>query len=448
MIDTRQMWESALAEIELTVSKATFTTWFKDTAVSRIEDGVVFLLVPNTFVKDWLLNKYHKFILKCLRSFSEQIRALEYIVTKDDTRKRDILHERSPFLGAVPQLPLQDHYIDKESNLNPRYTFESFVVGSFNELAHAAAQAIMKSPGITYNPLFVYGNTGHGKTHLLQAVGNQFRSGAGCRVLYVSSEKFSQDYITAVQGSRVPQFKEKYRQCDALVMDDIQFFSGKEKSQEELFHLFNELYAHNKQIIFSSDRHPNYIQDLEERLKSRFSAGMIVDIPAPDRESRAAILRAKARSLRFALSEEVTEYIATAVEGNIRELEGILNSIVVQTQVKGKDLGVLEVKNILRSAAKPKKMLNVKDITKVVADFYNISESHIYEKTRRKEVVKPRQITMYLLREDCSISYPLIGQRLGGRDHTTVIHSFEKIKNELKEDPALVQEITQIRALL
>lgn len=442
------MWESALAEIELTVSKATFTTWFKDTAVSRIEDGVVFLLVPNTFVKDWLLTKYHKFILKCLRGFSEQIRALEYIVTKDDTRKRDIFHERSALLGAVPQLPLQDHYVDKESNLNPRYTFESFVVGSFNELAHAAAQAIIKSPGITYNPFFVYGNTGHGKTHLLQAVGNQFRSGAGCRVLYVSSEKFSQDYITAVQGSRVPQFKEKYRQCDALVMDDIQFFSGKEKSQEELFHLFNELYAHNKQIIFSSDRHPNYIQDLEERLKSRFAAGMIVDIPAPDRESRAAILRAKARSLRFALSEEVTDYIATAVEGNIRELEGILNSIVVQTQVKGKGLGVLEVKNILRSAAKPKKMLNVKDITKVVADFYNISESHIYEKTRRKEVVKPRQITMYLLREDCSISYPLIGQRLGGRDHTTVIHSFEKIKNELKEDPSLVQEITQIRALL
>jgi chromosomal replication initiator protein len=204
----------------------------------------------------------------------------------------------------------------------------------------------------------------------------------------------------------------------------------------------------NKQIVFSSDRHPNYIQKLEDRLKSRFAAGMLVDIPAPEKESRAAILRAKARSLEFALKEEVIEYIATALEGNIRELEGILNSIIVQTQVKGKELGVLEVKNILRSAGKPKKMLSIKDITKVVADFYNIAENHIYEKTRRKEVVKPRQVVMYILREDCSISYPLIGQRLGGRDHTTVIHSFEKIKNELREDPTLVQELTQIRALL
>ena len=449
MTDTKQLWESVLAEIELGVSQATFTTWFKGTAVTRLEEGIVYLSVPNTFVKDWLVNKYHKSILKSLRTFSEHVRALEYVVTKDDARKREALHEKPAFVGGTQQLPLQDHYIDKESNLNPRYTFNSFVVGPFNELANAAAQAVVKSPGVTYNPLFVYGNTGHGKTHLLQAVGNQLKNTfAGCRALYVSSEKFSQDYIAAVQNSRIPQFKEKYRQCDALVMDDIQFFSGKEKSQEELFHLFNELYAHNKQIVFSSDRHPNYIQDLEDRLKSRFAAGMLVDIPAPDRESRAAILRAKARSLSFALNNEVIEYIATALEGNIRELEGILNSIIVQTQVKGKNLGVLEVKNILRTAGKPKKMLNIKDITKAVADFYNIAENHIYEKTRRKEVVKPRQIVMYILREDCSISYPLIGQRLGGRDHTTVIHSFEKIRNELREDPSLAQEINQIRALL
>ena len=251
-----------------------------------------------------------------------------------------------------------------------------------------------------------------------------------------------------MQQSRISQFKEKYRQVDCLIMDDIQFFSGKEKSQEELFHLFNDLYAHNKQIIFSSDKHPNYIQNLEERLKSRFAAGMIVDIPPPDRESRVSILKTKARLMRFDLKDDVADYISAALEGNIRELEGILNSIMMQTQVKGRDLSVLEVKSILKNTSKPKKALSIKDITKVVADFFNIDENHIYEKTRRKEVVKPRQLVMYILREDCNVSFPLIGQKLGGRDHTTVIHSCEKIKNEIREDPNLLQEINQIRALL
>ncbi len=447
MTDTKQLWESTLAEIELAVSKANFTTWFKDTAIARIEEGVVHLSVPNTFVKDWLLTKYHKSILHSLRSLNEQVRALEYTVTKDDPRKRELLKATTPSL--TPELPLQDHYVDKETNLNPRYTFDSFVVGPFNELAHAAALAITKTPGATYNPLFIYGSTGHGKTHLIQAVGNHLKTAfPGQRIFYVTSEKFSQDFVTAMQQSRISQFKEKYRQYDALIMDDIQFFSNKEKSQEELFHLFNDLYAHNKQIIFSSDKHPNYIQNLEERLKSRFSAGMIVDIPPPDRESRVSILKTKARLMHFQLTDEVADYIAATLEGNIRELEGILNSIMMQTQVKGRDLGVLEVKAILKNTGKPKKSLSIKDITKVVADFYNIDENHIYEKTRRKEVVKPRQLVMYILREDCSVSFPLIGQKLGGRDHTTVIHSCDKIKNEIREDPNLLQEINQIRALL
>lgn len=448
MFDTKQLWESALTEIELSVSKATFTTWFKSTSIARIEDGTVLLSVPNPFVKDWLYNKHHKSILRALRNLSEHIRALDYIVAKDDTRGKEATAARiiSPL---AQELPLQDYYVDKESNLNPRYTFESFVVGPFNELAHAAALAVIKSPGATYNPLFVYGATGHGKTHLLQAVGNHLKTAyANQRVFYVTSEKFSQDFVTAMQQSRISQFKEKYRQYDALIMDDIQFFSNKEKSQEELFHLFNDLYARNKQIVFSSDKHPNYIQNLEDRLKSRFAAGMIVDIPPPDRESRVHILKNKARLLAFPLSDAVAEYVATALEGNIRELEGILNSVMIQTQVKGRDLSVLEVKTILKNTSKPKKALSVKDITKVVADFYNIDENHIYEKTRRKEVVKPRQLVMYILREDCAVSFPLIGQKLGGRDHTTVIHSCDKIKNEIREDPHLLQEINQIRALL
>ncbi len=448
LIDTKNLWEGALTEIELSISKANFTTWFKDTFILKIEDGIVCVSVPNAFVKDWLLNKYHKFILRSLRNRFEQVRALEYFVTREEGHKKESMAQKLA-QTFTSELPLQEYYVDKESNLNPRYTFETFVVGPFNELAHAAAQAIIKKPGITYNPLFVYGNTGHGKTHLLQAIGNHIKTiYQGQRMFYVSSEKFSQDYINAVQNNKVSGFKDKYRQYDCLIMDDIQFFSNKEKSQEELFHLFNDLYAHNKQIIFSSDKHPNFIQNLEERLKSRFAAGMIVDISAPDRESRIAILKNKALFLKFNLTAEVAEFIATTIEGNIRELEGILNSIVMQTQVKGKELGVLEVKNILRNTFKPKKALSIKDITKVVADFYNIEENHIYEKTRRKEVVKPRQLVMYILREDCRVSYPLIGQKLGGRDHTTVIHSCEKIKNEIKEDPHLLQEINQIRAFL
>jgi chromosomal replication initiator protein len=445
--DVKQLWESALTEIELSVSKATFTTWFKGTAIARIEDGTVLLSVPNPFVKDWLCNKHHKSILRALRNLSEHIRAIDYIVAKDAARgKEAAARVMSPM---AQELPLQDYYVDKESNLNPRYTFESFVVGPFNELSHAAALAVIKNPGSAYNPLFVYGATGHGKTHLLQAVGNHLKTAyANQRVFYVTSEKFSQDFVTAMQQSRISQFKEKYRQYDALIMDDIQFFSNKEKSQEELFHLFNDLYARNKQIVFSSDKHPNYIQNLEDRLKSRFAAGMIVDIPPPDRESRVHILKNKARLLAFPLSDTVAEYVATALEGNIRELEGILNSVMMQTQVKGRDLSVVEVKTILKNTGKPKKALSIKDITKVVADFYNIDENHIYEKTRRKEVVKPRQLVMYILREDCAVSFPLIGQKLGGRDHTTVIHSCDKIKNEIREDPNLLHEINQIRALL
>ena len=449
MNDPKQLWERALVEIELAVSKANFNTWFKGTFIARVENGTVFLSVPNTFVKDWLANKYHKFILRSLRNLSVEIRALEYVVTKEELRKRVVEAPKPAPPSLIPELPLQDYYVDKESNLNLRYTFESFVVGPFNELAHAAAQAIIKSPGITYNPLFIYGSTGHGKTHLLQAVGNHLKVNfPGQKVFYVTSEKFAQDYINSVQNGRVSQFKEKYRGYDTLIVDDIQFFSNKEKSQEELFHLFNDLYAHNKQIVFSSDKHPNYIPNLEDRLKSRFAAGMIVDIPPPDRESRISILKTKARMQRFALADDVADYIAAALEGNIRELEGILNLIMMQTQVKNRDLSVLEVKAILKNTSKPKKALTVKDITKVVANFYNIDENHIYEKTRRKEVVRPRQLVMYILREDCSISFPLIGQKLGGRDHTTVIHSCDKIKNEIREDPNLLQEINQIRALL
>ncbi len=448
MLDNKTLWDNVLAENELSVSKANFSTWFKDTFIIKQEEGIVYLSVPNAFVKDWLINKYHKNILKSLRTFGEHIRSIEYIIAKEEGKKRENEVFR-PIMGPTSELPLQDYYINKEDNLNPRYTFESFVVGPFNELAHAAAQAIIKNPGKTYNPFFLFGNTGHGKTHLTQAIGNHIKkNNHGKKIYYVTSEKFAQDYVNAIQTNKMAAFKEKYRKYDVFIMDDIQFLSGKEKIQEELFHLFNVMHEQNKQIIFSSDRHPNVIANLEDRLKSRFSSGMIVDLPYPDLESRTAILKAKARANNFILNDEVTSYLASSVEGNIRELEGILNSIICQAQLKNRELTLLEIKNLIKNTAKPKKLVSVKDIIKVIADFYNIEEDNIYDKTRRKEVVRPRQLAMYILREDCNVSYPSIGQKLGGRDHTTVIHSCEKIKNELKVDAALVHELNQIRALM
>ncbi|MBI2476344.1 MAG: chromosomal replication initiator protein DnaA [Candidatus Taylorbacteria bacterium] len=448
-MDNEQLWKNVLVEIELAVSKANFNTWFKDTRILKQEEGVVFVSVPNTFAKDWLFNKYHKIIMKALRNLAEHTRALEYVITKEEPKQKELEPARGAFLAGAPELPLQDFYVDKDNNLNPRYTFESFVVGPFNELAHAAAQAVVKKPGAAYNPLFIYGNTGHGKTHLIQAIGNYIKNQtAGKKVFYVTSEKFTIDYVNSVQANKANLFKERYRKYDVLIMDDIQFFSNKEQTQEELFHLFNSMYESNKQIVFSSDKHPNFIPNLADRLKSRFAAGMIVDIPTPDRESRLAILKTKARLSAVSIADEVLEHLATTIDGNIRELEGMLNVLVCQSQLKGKELGLGEVKHLIKNSAKPKKAVSVKEVTKAVASFFNIEEEDIYEKTRRKEVVKPRQLVMYILREDFSVSYPLIGQKLGGRDHTTVIHSCEKIKNELKLNAALGQEIDQIRTLL
>lgn len=447
MLDTKQLWENVLVNIELSISKANFTTWFKDTYIHRIEDGIVHVNVPNEFAKDWLATKYHRDILNALRSYTDTIRGLEYIV-KRDYRKKD--GERP--VQTIPdtaELPLQNFYINKNDNLNPRYTFDTFVVGPYNELAHAAGRAVIEKPGIAYNPLFIYGKTGYGKTHLMQAIGNQMKKlYPSKKIYYVTSEKFTVDYINALQNAKMSSFKEKYRQYDVLIMDDVQFLSDKTKTQEELFHLFNAYHDNNKQIILSADKAPHSILELEDRLKSRFSAGMVVDIPEPDHESRMAILRAKTRQNNFNLDEETLEFLSKQIEGSIRDLEGILNSIIIQSQLKGRTPTLLEIKNLIKDNARPKKSISVKDIIKKVSEYYDIDEASIYEKTRRKEVVKPRQLIMYLLREDFHISYPTIGQKLGGRDHTTVIHSCEKVKNDLKTDNHLVQELSQLRMLI
>lgn len=451
MEDKEMLWNKVLADMELTLSKANFVMWFKDTFIVKIDDGVVYIGVPSAFIKEWFANKYHKMIFKSLRDASEAVRSIEYMIVKSEGRKEieDNERKKSNFKATVGQeLPLSDFYINKEDNLNPRYTFENFVIGPFNELAHAAAQAIIKKP-VSYNPLFFYGDTGRGKTHLIQAVGNHIKqSDPNKKVYYITSDKFYQEFASAMQEGKINSFKDKYKKYDVFIMDDIQFLSKKEKTQEELFHLFNHLNDNNKQIIFSSDQHPNYINDLEDRLKSRFVAGMIVDIPEPDYESRSAIIKNKIKSRNIDLQPEIIEFLTTNTEGNIRELEGLVNNITCQMELKGRQLELSEIKHLIKDTAKPTKSVSVKDVIKAISTFYDIEESSITDKTRKKEVVKPRQIAMYILREDYGVSYPSIGQKMGGRDHTTVIHSCEKVKNDIKNSNQLLQEVNQIRAML
>jgi chromosomal replication initiator protein len=446
-MDNKQLWDSALIEIELSISKANFKTWFKETFISKQEEGIVYISVPSEFVKGWLSDKFHRLILKTLRLTNGEVRAIEYTVSKDKPLNQKMAEEGSS-LGKI-ELPLDNFYVNKKDNLNPRYDFDSFVVGPFNELAHAASQAVINNPGGAYNPLFIYGQTGVGKTHLMQAIGNKIRDLYQNKdVYYLTSEKFAVDYTNSIQANTMGSFKEKYRKYNVIVMDDIQFFSEKEKTQEELFHLFNTLYENGSQVIFSSDRHPNFIPGLEDRLKSRFAQGMIVDISPPDYESRTAIIKKKSGQSNFLIPEEIVEYLATSVEGSIRELEGLLNSIICQAQLKNRVPNLNEVKGLIKSSIKPKKMVPVESIVKTVTGYYNIEPESIYKKTRKKEIVKPRQLVMYLLREDYSMPYPTIGQKLGGRDHTTVIHSYEKIKRELKESSSLEREVEQLRSML
>ena len=442
-IDVKKLWDDALVKIELSITPANFKTWFRDTYILSLEDGTATLAVPSVFVRDWLQDKFQSMILKTLRDVSPYVRSVEYEVVQRSDRRS----EGSKTQTVNAALPLEEYYINKSDNLNPKYSFENFVIGPYNALAHAAAKTVSEKPGIAYNPLFIYGKTGHGKTHLIQAVGNQVKK-QGKKVFYVTSERFAVDYFNSLQSGTANSFKDKYRQYDVLIMDDVQFLASKEKTQEELFHLFNALHDTNKQIVFSSDMHPALLSGLEERLQSRFAQGMIVDIPAPDLESRAAILKAKAAQNSINLSDDVVEHLAHSIEGNIRELEGALNTIMCQSQLLGRTLSLDEVKAIIKNSSRPRKTLAVSDVVDKVARYFDVDQASIYEKTRRKEIVKPRQIIMYILREDFQVSYPAIGKKLGGRDHTTVIHSCEKIKAELKSNSELEEEISQIRMLL
>lgn len=446
-MSNRELWQNALVQIELGTSETSFRTWFRNTDIVNREGGSVHVAVPSKIVKEWLMEKHHKLIMRALRSLDDTIRTVEYTVHRsahapERSRPKETSSENA-------SLDLQSLYIDKRDNLNPRYTFDTFVVGPFNELAHAAARAVLDRPGLTYNPLFIYGSTGRGKTHLIQAIGNHFKKAhANKKVLYVTSERFSVDYINAVRAGHANNFKDQYRQYDVLIMDDVQFIANTEKTQEELFHLFNAMRDNNKQIVFSSDKHPAFLPGLEERLKGRFASGMIAEIPEPDVESRISIIRHKLESHGFSIPDDIVQYIAESVRGNIREIEGVLNMIVCKSQLKGRGVTQADVRALIKHNVKPSRGVSVDEVVRRVAQYYEVAEKSIYEKTRKKEVVRPRQVIMYMLREEFGVSYPSIGEKLGGRDHTTVIHSCEKIKEEMKDNTSLEQELDHIRSLI
>lgn len=448
----QELWQRVLTEIELGTSRANFITWFQNTAIGDVKDqNAVVVYVPNAFTKEWLEHKYHKLILKTLRNLLPEVKKVEYEISAELCRSARLVKKTSqPEIAEVqPEMQGLNLNIDQEANLNPRYTFESFIIGSFNELAHAAALAVTKNIGALYNPLFIYGGVGLGKTHLLQAVGNKVKNAnPKLKVQYLTSEKFTSELVDALQNQTISKFKERYRKHDLLIIDDIQFIAGKTKSQEEFFHTFNTLYEANKQIVFSSDQPPKYIPNLEERLRSRFEGGMIVDVSEPEYEARVAILKSKAAAKGISLTPKVLEYIASAIQNNIRELEGALNLIAARTAMLKTSLELEEIKDILSKNIKPKKTVTANQIIKTVAQFYDIPEKSLFEKTRRKEVVKPRQVAMYLLRLDFNGSYPYIGQKFGGRDHTTVIHAYEKVSRDIKNSERLKEEVKNIRDII
>ena len=441
----QELWQTVLAQIQLNISPANFATWFKNTEIIEQKEGKAVISVPNSFVKEWLENKYNRTILKILHGLNDGIKDSEYIVGKAPVRV--FKRPSSALLDENDQLDFQEFKVNKDNNLNPRYIFDNFIVGPFNELPHAAACAVAKSPGAVYNPLFIYGGVGLGKTHLLQAIGNEvIKNFPEKRVRYISSEKFTSEVVTAIKNHGMESFKAKYRAIDVLIIDDIQFIAGREKTQDEFFHLFNILYEGNKQIILSSDRPPKAIQSLAERLRSRFEGGMTADISFPDFETRVAILKAKAQSKELAFTEDIYQYIASTIQRNIRELEGALNRLAACQKLSGQQADLELVKKTLKNVvSSPAKLIAPKKIIQVVAEFYDIKERDILMPSRKKEIVRPRQIAMYLLREDLKGSFPFIGRKFGGKDHTTAIHSYQKILREVSKNKKLEEEIDFIR---
>ncbi len=453
-MDIKELWEAALGEIKLNISKANYLTWLKDTFILDLKEETVVIGVPSSFTKEWLENKYHKQILRALYNLNPRIKKIEYLVTtnKDSLKKIETKKtKRSSTISKSSVLDEQLEFnIDPETNLNPKYLFENFVVGTNNELANAAALAIIENLGKKYNPLFIYGGVGLGKTHLLQAIGNALRKEKKkLKILYATSEKFTDDLVNAIRNQKMTEFKKSFRNLDLLLIDDVQFIAGKDKTQEELFHTFNTLYGKDRQIVFTSDRPPKSIPSIEERLRSRFEGGMIADIGYPDFETRLAILENKSQNVSYLINDDVLKYIAEVIPKNIRELEGALNRVIAHTRLKNNPISLEETKKILSLILnKSNRYIPPKEVIKKIASFYDLKESEILGHSRKQELVKPRQIVMYLLREELRYSYTSIAEKLGNRDHTTIIHAYKKISSEMEKNPVFSQEITILKEML
>lgn len=442
-----ELWQAALAQLQLNISSANFITWFKNTEIINFENGKVVISVPNSFVKEWLEQKYNKMVFRALHSLDEKIKEIKYVINKPNLKVINKNNYYDNYNDNLNRLKFTEFFVNKETNLNNRYGFDNFVVGPFNELAHAAALAVSKNPGEVYNPLFIYGGVGLGKTHLIQATGNEIvKNFSDKKVKYVSTEKFVSGVISAIKNQEMESFKERYRRIDVLILDDVQFLAGKEKTQEEFFHIFNALYEKNKQIIISSDRPPKTIPALTERLRSRFEGGMLTDISFPDFETRIAILKMKAGEQQLVLQDDVLEYIAKNIQQNIRELEGTVNQLVAYQKLQNKNPDIDVAKNLLKKAALIKNRATTPSkIIQTVAHFYDLKEKDLLTLSRRKEIVKPRQVAMYLLRSELNCSFPFIGRKFNGKDHTTAIYSFEKIHKEIQENERLADEILSIK---
>ncbi len=444
----QSVWKSVLGEIEVSVPHATFMTWFKNTELIEAGEPVV-ISVPNIFAKRQFEVKFDKQVRSVLKNNGLTPQTIAYVVKS--SKRGPISRDRDdePLLAKKPVQRIQNTSITPANTLNPRYNFESFIVGSSNDLAYSACQAVVSQMGTKYNPLFLYGGVGLGKTHLIQAVGNAIKAkDPSTNVLYISSETFVKEFLESIRFKK-KGFSDKYRNVDVLIVDDMQFIAGKEKTQEEFFHTFNALHQANKQIIISSDKPPRSIPTLTERLRSRFEWGMAIDIQMPDFETRCAILESKSALAGIELDSQTVEYLANNVKTNIRELEGVLNQMLAYSEMRGitPDISTAEgfVGNVRRSRPH---YLTSKQVIDRTAKYFQLSSEEICSAKRDKHIVTPRQIAMYLLRSELHMSFPKIAMELGRKDHTTAIHSVEKIEKAVKLDFSTREHVAEIREQL
>ena len=450
-----KLWQAVLGDIEITLSRGNYLTWFKNTQLVRQDDDKVIVGVPNVFIKQQLEKKYNELVVQTLHKNGVDVPLVEYkiqsIVRRAEPEEPVSLPSpTSPDRTAQPTLKAANTLAHAyRQGLNERYTFDNFVVGSGNELAYAACQAIAANPGTKYNPLFLYGGSGIGKTHLIQAVGNAVLAvKTDARVVYVSTEQFVQEFVDALRYKKNTDFADFYRGADVLIVDDVQFLAGKEKIQEEFFHTFNALHQANKQIIISSDKPPREIPTLEERLRSRFVWGMSIDMQNPDFETRCAILQIKSELHRVQLPSDVVDYLATNIQTNIRELEGALNQLLAFCEMRSLEPNLAIATGLLGSTQARPKHLSAQQIIERCARHFQVSVEDIVGPKRDKDIVVPRQVAMYMLRSELHLSFPKIARELGRKDHTTAIHSVEKIEKESRIDAEVRSALAEIKERL